>query len=135
MAEKKSNQTTPKKTSRTKKVQQKVQKRTTNSVMGFVEFIRTQGVVGLAIGFVMGTQAKVLIDTFSRSFVDPVLGLLIGGSKALSEKTLFVQVNSRSAVFGWGAFIYAVINFIIIAAVIYLVFKWLRLDKLDKQRD
>lgn len=103
--------------------------------MGFVEFIRTQGVVGLAIGFVMGTQAKVLIDTFSRSFVDPVLGLLIGGSKALSEKTLFVQVNSRSAVFGWGAFIYAVINFIIIAAVIYLVFKWLRLDKLDKSRD
>lgn len=135
MAEKKSNQAAPKKTSRTKKVQQKVQQRTTSSVTGFVEFIRTQGVVGLAIGFVMGTQAKVLIDTFSRSFVDPILGLLIGGSKALSEKTLFVQVNSRSAVFGWGAFVYAVINFIIIAAVIYLVFKWLRLDKLDKQKD
>lgn len=135
MAKKKSNQATTKKTSRAKTVQQKVKQRTASSVTGFVEFIRTQGIVGLAIGFVMGTQSKVLIDTFSRSFIDPILGLLIGGSKALSEKTLFVQVNSRSAVFGWGAFIYAVINFIIIAAVIYMVFKWLRLDKLDKKKD
>ena len=118
-----------------KKVQHKVAAKTTGSFSGFIEFIRTQGIVGLAIGFVMGTQAKLLIDQFSKSFIDPLLGLIIGGSKALSEKTLYVQVNSRSAIFGWGAFVYAVINFMIIAFVIYLVFKWLRLDKLDKKKN
>lgn len=118
-----------------KKVTHKVRAKAQTGVEGFVEFIRTQGVVGLAIGFVMGTQAKSLIDQMSRSFIDPILGLIIGGSQSLSEKTLFVQVNSRSATFGWGAFIYAVINFLIIAAVIYYTFKWLRLDKLDKKKE
>lgn len=127
--------TEAKKTTRTKKVTRKVKSRANNEIGGFVEFIRTQGIIGLAIGFVMGTQAKQLIDQMSRSFVDPILGLLIGGTQSLSEQTLYLQVNSRSATFAWGAFIYAVINFMIIAAVIYFTFKWLRLDKLDKKKD
>ncbi len=118
----------------TKKVTKKVKSSTKSELEGFVDFIRTQGIVGLAIGFVMGTQAKQLIDQMSRSFIDPIMGLLIGGSKSLSEKSLYVQINSRSATFGWGAFVYAVINFLIIAGVIYFTFKWLHLDKLDKKK-
>jgi large conductance mechanosensitive channel len=117
-----------------KKVTRKVTTKAQSSVEGFVEFIRTQGVVGLAIGFMMGTQAQLLIKQFTASFVDPVLQLLFGGSKVLSDRTLYVQINSHSAKFFWGAFVYSVINFVIIAAVVYLVFKWLRLDKLDKKK-
>lgn len=119
---------------RTKQARQKVRTRAAGSVMGFTEFIRTQGVVGLAIGFVMGTQAKVLIDQFSKSFVEPILTLMFGGNKPFSEKTLYFQVNSRSATFQWGEFVYIVINFLIIAGVIYMVFKTLRLDRLDKKK-
>jgi large conductance mechanosensitive channel len=118
----------------TKKVAQKVTSKAHSSVEGFVEFIRTQGVVGLAIGFMMGTQAQLLIKQFTASFVDPVLQLLFGGSKVLSERTLYIQINSHSATFFWGAFVYSVINFVIIAGVVYLAFKWLRLDKLDKKK-
>ncbi len=118
-----------------KRVAKRVQAKAQTGVEGFVDFIRTQGIVGLAIGFVMGTQAKALIDQMTRSFVDPILGLIIGGSQNLSEKTLFLQINSRSATFAWGAFIYAIINFLIIAAVIYFTFKWLRLNKLDKKKE
>lgn len=118
----------------TKRVTKKVASRAQTSVQGFVEFVRTQGVVGLAIGFIMGTQSKQLIDQMSKSFIDPMLGLVIGGGQSLSEKTLYIQLNSRSATFMWGAFIYAVINFLIIAAVIYFTFKGLRLDRLDKKK-
>lgn len=124
-----------KKTTRTKKVTRKVKSKAHSEVGGFVEFIRTQGVIGLAIGLVIGTQVKALVDQMLRSFIDPLLGLFIGGSKGLSEKTLYVQINDRSATFGWGAFVYALIDFMIIAAVIYFTFKWLRLDKLDKKKD
>lgn len=117
-----------------KKVTRTVHTRAKTGLEGFVDFIRTQGVVGLAIGFVIGVQAKALIDQFTASFVNPLLGLIIGGNQALSKKTLYLQLNSRSATFEWGAFVFAIINFIIIAAVIYYTFKWLRLDKLDKKK-
>ena len=97
--------------------------------------MRTQGIVGLAIGFVMGVQSKAVIDQFAKSFIDPMIGLIIGGSQVLSQKTLYIQVGSRSATFDWGAFLYSVINFIFIAATIYFVFRWLRLDKLDKKKE
>ena len=55
---------------------------------GFVEFLRTQGVVGLAIGFILGTQAKVLVDQFSASFINPILGLVIGGGESLTAQRI-----------------------------------------------
>jgi len=118
----------------TKRVTKKVTSKAQSSMEGFVDFIRTQGIVGLAIGFVMGIQAKALVDQFTSSFINPLLGLLFNSSQPLSDKTIYIQINSRSATFGWGAFVYAVINFLIIAAVIYFTFKWLRLDKLDKKK-
>ncbi len=118
----------------TKRVTKKVTSKAQSSIEGFVDFIRTQGIVGLAIGFVMGIQAKALVDQFTSSFINPLLGLLFNSNQPLSDKTVYVQINSRSATFGWGAFVYAVINFLIIAAVIYFTFKWLRLDKLDKKK-
>lgn len=102
---------------------------------GFVEFLRTQGIVGLAIGFIMGVQSKALVDQFSQSFIDPLLGFILGGSETLSQETFTTTLGSRSATFGWGAFVYAAINFVFIAATVYFVFRWLRLDKLDKKKD
>lgn len=119
---------------KTKQVTKKVTTKAHSSVQGFVDFIRNQGIVGLAIGFVMGVQAKALIDQFSASFINPFLGLLLGGDKALSKKTIYIQVNTHGATFEWGAFVYAMINFLLVAAVIYYTFKWLRLDKLDKKK-
>lgn len=113
----------------------RVTQKAQTGMQGFVDFLRNQGVVGIAIGFVMGVQSKALIDQMSRSFIDPLVGLILGGEGGLSEKTLYLQVNDRSATFTWGAFVYSIINFVIIAAVIYFTFKWLRLDKLDKKKD
>jgi len=102
---------------------------------GFLEFVRSQGVVGLAIGFIIGTQAKVLVDQMSASFINPLLGLFIGGGDNLSAEKFSLTFSNNTAVFSWGQFVFVLINFIITAAIIYFTFKWLRLDKLDKKKD
>lgn len=117
-----------------KNVRKKVTNKAYSELDGFIDFIRKQGVVGLAIGFVIGVQTRDLIDQFSRSFIDPILGFVIGGGQSLSNQTLYLQIGSRSATFLWGAFLYAIINFIMITAVIYFTFKWFKLDKLDQKK-
>ena len=118
----------------TKKVTSKVTSKSKQEFGGFVEFIRVQGVVGLAIGFVIGTQAKVLVDQFTASFVSPILGIFAGNGRGLADQDLEVIVNGTKMNFAWGGFAFALINFLIMMGIIYFTFKWLKLDKLDKPK-
>lgn len=118
-----------------KAVTHRAKAKTREEFGGFVEFIRVQGVVGLAIGFILGTQAKVLVDQLSASFINPLLGLVIGGGENLTAATVSLTINGNTAEFKWGAFVFVLINFVITAMIIYFAFKWLRLDKLDKKKD
>lgn len=104
-------------------------------VRGFVAFLREQSVVGLAIGLVLGTQAKALVDQLIASFINPLVGLLLPGQGALDKKMVIVHLNGKAATFGWGAFVVAILTFITVAAVVYFVFKGLGLDKLDKKKE
>ena len=99
-------------------------------VGGFVNFIREHAVVGLAVGFVIGTQVQSVVKQLIASFIDPLTKLLIGNK--LSTETVTIRWNGRDAAFGWGAFVYALIDFLVILGVIYLVVKMFKLDKLDK---
>lgn len=117
-----------------KKVTKRVHAKAKEDAISFVEFVRVQGVIGLAIGFIIGTQAKLIVDQLSNSFINPLLGLIVGSPEGLSGKALHITIASRSATFGWGAFLYAIINFLIIAALIFFTFRWLHLDKLDKKK-
>jgi large conductance mechanosensitive channel len=104
-------------------------------IHGFVEFLREQSVVGLAIGLVLGTQAKVLIDQLIASFINPLVGLLLPGQGTLKDKVFEVHLNGKVAAFGWGAFVISLLTFLIVAAVVYFVFKGLKLDRLDKKKE
>lgn len=112
----------------------KVKAKAKEQTAGFIDFVREQGIVGLAIGFIVGTQARVLVDALTNGFINPLVGLVLPGGGSLVGRTFTVTVGSQTAVFGWGLFVYALIDFLIIAAVIYFVFKWLRLDKLNKKK-
>lgn len=100
---------------------------------GFADFVREQGVMGLAIGFVLGTQTKTLVDQFVGSFVNPLLGLLLPGTGELNDRTFSMTVGEQTQNFAYGAFVFQLITFMLIAVVIYLVFRGLRLDKLTKK--
>lgn len=102
---------------------------------GFVDFLREQSVVGLAIGLVLGTQAKALVDTLMSSFINPFVGLFLPGAGSLATKSFSISLFNKQAIFGWGAFVSMLLTFVIVAAVVYYVFKGLGLDKLDKKKE
>ncbi len=103
----------------------------------FVGFIREQGVVGLAVGLILGVAAKSLIDSLVGNVFNPVIGLLYGGGEinekfwCMKSAVVHGQVVCTSKL-AYGHFLNDLISFVIVAAVVYLVVKKLHLDKLDK---
>lgn len=105
------------------------------AVTGFVDFLREQSVVGLAIGLVIGAQVKSLADSLIANFINPLVGLLLPGTGALDKKHFALTLNHKTAVFNWGTFMVTLLSFLTTAAVVYFVFKSLKLDRLTKKKD
>lgn len=132
--------TTVKRTSRARAVGAKaaVIKRTgKKQVNGFSEFIRTQGVVGLAVGLVLGGALTVMVKSLIDNVVMPPVGLFLGsaeGIKGLSV-TIGKTAAGEGAVLHYGVFLNDFINFLVIAVVVYIVVHILGLDKLDKKKE
>lgn len=106
-------------------------------VKGFLDFIRTQGVVGLAVGLVLGGAVSIVVKSLVDNVVMPPIGLLLGsgdGLKGLSW-TIGEGNGGDPAIIHYGVFLNDVINFLVIALVIYFVFHLLGLTKLDKKKD
>lgn len=105
-------------------------------LQGFTDFVREQGVVGVAIGFVIGAQIKSLVDQLVASFINPLLGLVLPGKGDLSKKVFEVNWGDKDpAIFAYGAFLFQMISFIIVAAIVYIIVRRLKLDRLDKKKD
>lgn len=104
---------------------------------GFMEFVRQQGVVGLAIGLAIGTAATVLVKSIVDNMVNPVIGALLPGSSDLNSKFVCIGSNGAECInkIAWGPVVSNLISFLAVAAVIYFVVKGLQLDKLDKKKD
>jgi large conductance mechanosensitive channel len=98
-------------------------------IKGFVEFVRTQGVIGLAVGFIMGGSISKLITSFVNDLINPAVGLLLGPIGNL--KNVYLQIGSAKILFG--NFISSLIDFLIIAFVVYFGVKILGVDKSDKK--
>jgi large-conductance mechanosensitive channel len=103
-----------------------------NPVGGFVDFLREHAIVGLAVGFAIGTQAQTLVKQLVTSFIDPAFSLLFG--KALQVRTFTWHFRSHTGIFGWGAFVYSLLDFIFVLAAIYAIINFFNLDKLDKPK-
>ena len=103
-------------------------------VGGFVNFLRENAIVGLAVGFVLGTQVQAVVKQLISSFIDPLFQLLLPGDKVLSDRTFRVYLDGRHADFGWGAIVYALLDFLFIAITIYIIIKLFKLDQLDKKK-
>lgn len=97
---------------------------------GFVEFIREQGVVGLAVGFILGGAVSKLVASLVNDMINPIVGIFLG--KAGELKSVFLQIGPAKIM--WGSFVNSFIDFSIIAFVVYFSVKILKLDKLDKKK-
>lgn len=86
----------------------------------FKEFIMRGNVLDLAIGVVMGAAFTAIVNSLVDSIIMPVVTSLTGNA---SVEDLSVQIGS--ATMNYGAFIQAIIDFLIIALILFLVVKGL----------
>ena len=103
-----------------------------NPASGFVNFLREQAVVGLAVGFIIGTQAQSLVKQLVSSFIEPLFTLFFG--QEITQRVFTITFHGRQAEFMWGSFVYGLVNFLFVILAIYLVIKFFKLDKLDKPK-
>jgi len=82
---------------------------------GFKDFLFRGNVVDLAVAVVIGTAFTALVASFTDSFLKPLIGLIGGGGVGGGTAV----VNGQP--FTWGAFINAVITFVLTAAVVYFI--------------
>lgn len=101
---------------------------------GFMNFIREQGVVGLAVGLAIGAAAGDTVKRLVEGFINPVVQFLVG-SNTLTDAAWHIDLWGRTADFKWGAFISSAITLVATAAVVYFIIHVLKLDKLDKKKD
>ncbi len=94
----------------------------------FIAFIRNRGIVGFGVGFILGKATSDLIGSFVTDIINPVIGLATGNFTDLSK----MAVHIASTSINYGNFSVNVINFIVLAVVVYVIAKVLRFEKLDK---
>lgn len=102
-----------------------------SSMKGFLNFVREQGVVGLAVGFLLGGAVSKLVTAFISDIVNPLISLLFGFTGELRDASL--QVGNSELM--WGNFLSTMIDFIVIALVVYFGVHILGLDKIDKPKE
>jgi len=90
----------------------------------FRDFINRGNVVELGVAFVMGASFKSLVDVFTKRLVEPLIGLVLNMPN-LENLGLFGDIDPLSGLRSgsFGAFLGEVINYMIIAFVMFLVIK------------
>ncbi len=95
----------------------------------FHEFLREYKVIGLAIAVIIGLAANSLVKSLVDNVIMPIITFFIPGGAWQTAVW-----NLGPVVIGWGSFLAAVINFIIIALVIFFIAKFvLKEDKAKKK--
>ncbi len=103
-------------------------------VSDFMDFVREQGVIGLAVGLAIGTAAGASVKSIVEGFINPIITLLVGSQEGLMAAKWHVSIGGRAADFAWGAVVSSLITLIATALVIYWVIKVAKLDRLDKKK-
>lgn len=100
----------------------------------FKEFIQKGNAIQLAIGFVMGAAFTAIVTSLVNDLIMPILGLVLGGADFSNKfiamdggdyATLVEAQEAGAATLAYGNFINAIISFVIIAFILFLIVKGL----------
>lgn len=100
----------------------------------FRDFIAKGNVMDLAVGIIIGAAFTAIVSSLVSDLINPVIGLVLGGIDFTSMyivlsgdvpagASLEAARESGAAVFAYGAFLTACINFLIIAYVVFMLVK------------
>ncbi len=96
----------------------------------FKDFIAKGNVLDLAVGIIIGAAFTAIVNSLVGDLITPIIGLLMGG---ISFTDMFVDLSGTApaslaaakeagaAVFAYGSFIDAIIKFLIIAFVVFML--------------
>ena len=85
----------------------------------FMDFISKYKVMGLAVAFIIGLYLGALVQSLVADLIMPIIGLALPGLGNLATYTITVSGQD----FGIGSFLVALITFIIVAFVIFILVK------------
>ncbi|HEX9677131.1 MscL family protein [Nitrososphaera sp.] len=102
----------------------------------FIGFLKTFGVIGLAIAFVIGAASSKLVTAFVNDIINPIVGLALpsGDLKALHYNVTNSATGATST-FAYGDLISNTIDFIIIALIVFIAYKMLSRYKIFNVED
>lgn len=86
----------------------------------FKDFINRGNVVDLAVGVIIGTAFGKIVSSLVENILMPIIGILMGGLNFSS-----LSITLGSAHISYGLFIQNVIDFLIIAACVFVIVKFL----------
>lgn len=100
----------------------------------FFDFMKTFGIIGLAIAFVIGQASSKLVTALVEDIINPLVGLFLpsGSLETLSAKV--TNVSGTMSEFKYGDFIANIIDFLIIALVVFVVYKFLSRYKIVEDK-
>lgn len=87
-------------------------------IQEFKEFISRGNVMDLAVGVIIGAAFTAIVKSLVNNLINPLIGVFLG---QIDFSSLVLKVGN--ATFKYGAFINSVINFLIIAFVVFLLVK------------
>jgi uncharacterized protein YegP (UPF0339 family)/large-conductance mechanosensitive channel len=85
----------------------------------FKDFLSKYKIFGLAVAFILALYAGILVQALVKDFIIPLLGLIIPGMSDLATYSATVL----NQVFGIGDFLIALITFVVVALVVFVVVK------------
>jgi large conductance mechanosensitive channel len=96
----------------------------------FMDFIGKAGVIGLAVGFIMGTYIGKVVSALVQDIIMPIPGALIPGGdwrKAVLSLPIGQGMN-----FAVGDFVGVIVDFLIVAVVVFFIAKYAGKIKMGK---
>lgn len=98
-----------------------------NFIKEFKEFALKGNVMTLAVGMIIGLAFQSVVTALTDNILSPIIGIFVG------QNFSYMYVYVRGATIQYGAFVTAVVNFIILAFVVFLIVKTMnKLVKEDK---
>lgn len=88
----------------------------------FKEFVAQGSMMDMASGIIIGAAVTAVVTSLVTDLVMPIVGLFTGGT---DFTTLGIPLGEGegAAIFGYGSFIQALINFVIIAFVLFMIIR------------
>jgi large conductance mechanosensitive channel len=100
----------------------------------FFDFLKVFGIIGLAIAFVIGQAASRLVTALVNDIVDPLIGLFLPAGSLEQMSVKIPNISGSTSQFKYGDLVSNIIDFLIIAFIVFLAYKQLSRYKIVEDK-